>query len=319
MRKILLLLVIGICLNATSLVDAYRTGGTEALELKVEEIIQNPAYWRDYLKNKDTDAGFYESDSSLVIVDKKAQNMKLLYNSNFKQNEKFFQNIITGQMGDKYKEGDLKTPVGVYDVVRKFIPKDTFYGPVSFELSYPNILDKLSGKGGHGIWIHGYPLDNSSRPPQTKGCVALKNDLLLKFDAKLKSKHAIVIVYEDGYKKASKDDIARILANIYQWRYAWKISDVDAYLDFYSPNFVRFDGKNKKQFSSMKRQIFRRSEDKIIRFTNISISPYPNVKNKNVYRIVFDEYYKTKKYSFSGKKQLYAELKNGKMQILVEK
>ncbi len=307
------------CVYASSLVESYRDGGLDALELKIEEILQKPSYWNVYLRDKDVSKGFYEFSSPIIFVDKKAQTMRLIRNVNGKQEVKTTQDVITGKMGDKYKEGDLKTPVGVYEVVRRFVPKDAYYGPLAFELSYPNLMDELKGKNGHGIWIHGYPLDNAQRPSQTKGCVALENDLLLDFDQKLNSTGAIVIISEAGDINADKEDIAMLLSDIYKWRYAWKVSDVDAYLSFYDDSFVRFDGKNKRQFSAMKRQIFKKKEKKIIRFTNIGITPYPDAKNGSIYRIVFNEYYKSKNYTFNGKKEIYAKLENGKMKILVEK
>jgi murein L,D-transpeptidase YafK len=54
----------------------------------------------------------------------------------------------------------------------------------------------------------------------------------------------------------TRDEIASILANIYQWRYAWKISNIDDYLKFYNKGFRRFDGKNLEQFARYKRLVF---------------------------------------------------------------
>lgn len=53
---------------------------------------------------------------------------------------------------------------------------DKFYGAGALPLNYPNPLDVLRGKTGHGIWLHGTPPDQFSRAPQaTDGCVALAN------------------------------------------------------------------------------------------------------------------------------------------------
>ena len=38
-------------------------------------------------------------------------------------------------------------------------------GQLAFVLSYPNTYDKVQGKNGHGIWIHGSPLDGRQRRP----------------------------------------------------------------------------------------------------------------------------------------------------------
>ncbi|CAI6147276.1 MAG: hypothetical protein SPLUMA1_SPLUMAMAG1_01934 [uncultured Sulfurimonas sp.] len=59
---------------------------------------------------------------------------------------------------DKIREGDLRTPIGVYKLVKKLSKVDSFYGPLAFATSYPNSYDKYLGKNGSGIWIHGLPL-----------------------------------------------------------------------------------------------------------------------------------------------------------------
>ena len=78
----------------------------------------------------------------------------------------------------KEVEGDRRTPLGVYKITQRLpgagLPDR--YGPVAFPVNYPNALDKLRGKTGSGIWLHGMPSKNYSRPPlDSDGCVALTN------------------------------------------------------------------------------------------------------------------------------------------------
>lgn len=304
---------------ATSFVEVYRQKGLQQLQSQLEEVIQNPAYWDEYLKNIDVQKGYYEFDTPIVFVDKQAKIMDLYHNKNHKLTKTSTQNVLVGKKGDKQKEGDLKTPVGVYDIIKRFVPPSSFYGPISFELSYPNLLDNLNNKNGDGIWIHGFPLDNANRQIFTRGCVAVKNDTLVQFDKDLGADNAIVIISENGDIHVKKSQISKILSQFYRWRYAWKISDVNTYLDFYADNFKRYDGKNKHKFSQIKKQIFARKEDKTIQLTHIAISPYPNVEHKNLFRIAFKENYKTKNYHFNGTKELYIQLENGIMKIIAEK
>ncbi len=317
-KAILWLLAVNI-IYASSLVQMYKNKGIEAVELAIEKSLQDKKYWLKYLQDKNVSKGFYEFSTPIIWVDKTAKTMELFNYADGNLSQISSQNVITGKMGDKQKEGDLKTPVGVYDITRRFVPKDTFYGPISFALSYPNILDKLDNKNGHGIWIHGFPLDEKQREDMTKGCVALENELLVRFDKDLGGDKAVVLINESAKDDLKKAQIAKLLASLYKWREAWKQSRADEYLSFYDADFKRFDGKNKSQFSRMKKAIFSRKGKKIIRFTNIAISPYPNMKNIDIYRIVFDEYYKTNKYKFEGKKELYVKLENEQMKILVEK
>lgn len=79
---------------------------------------------------------------------------------------------VTGQLpGDKQQVNDLRTPEGVYFVDYKIAGGLDFreYGGVAYTLNYPNPVDRLRGKTGHGIWIHskGYEL------VPTRGCVAI--------------------------------------------------------------------------------------------------------------------------------------------------
>lgn len=304
---------------SSSLVDTYRFQGLNAVEERLEELLQDVKYWDGYLEDKDVKSGYYDMDTPIVFVDKKAKKMKLYRYKNGKISLDFSEDVIVGKEGDKVREGDLKTPVGVYDITRRFIPQDKFYGPVSFELSYPNILDKLESKNGYGIWIHGFPLDGAKREELTRGCVAVENDILVKFDDKLGANRSIVIISEFGDVNVEKKTVSYILASLYQWRDAWKKSDVERYLTFYDERFKRFDGQGIKEFSRMKRQIFSRKEEKVIEFSNLAISPYPDTRQENMFRVAFDELYKTKTYQFKGKKELYVQVKNNIMKILAEK
>ena len=55
--------------------------------------------------------------------------------------------------GDKTREGDKRTPEGVYFVEEKVPGKLDFelYGNYAFSLNFPNPVDRLKGKTGQGI------------------------------------------------------------------------------------------------------------------------------------------------------------------------
>lgn len=83
-------------------------------------------------------------------------------------------NCIHGRReGDKQREGDLRTPEGVYFITHKITQKLDFmeYGPHAFNLNYPNPADRLRGKTGSGIWLHskGQPIEGLT----TRGCMAI--------------------------------------------------------------------------------------------------------------------------------------------------
>jgi hypothetical protein len=88
--------------------------------------------------------------------------------------------VTIGKLGvGKKKEGDLKSPLGVYSVTMQ-IPKQqlrSIFGAGALELSFPNALDKKLDISGSGIWLHGVPKNTYSRAPKASdGCLAFAND-----------------------------------------------------------------------------------------------------------------------------------------------
>ncbi len=51
-----------------------------------------------------------------------------------------------------------------------------FYGIGALPINYPNEWDRVNGRSGSGIWLHGTPHDSFMRPPlSSDGCVVLSN------------------------------------------------------------------------------------------------------------------------------------------------
>jgi murein L,D-transpeptidase YafK len=305
---------------AKNYIDIYRHNGIKEVKKLFDEELQTKSYWESYLKDYNTTYGYFEKEKYIIIADKKSKKLNLFHTDGKGDLQKLFaKDIITGKSGEKKKEGDLITPLGAYKIVQRFIPKDTFYGPIAFAISYPNTFDELNGRDGHGIWIHGYPLDHEKRPPVTKGCMVLKNNQLLDLNSTIDPKNSFVIIHENNLKPVTKDMISSILAFLYQWKNAWQKNDIEKYLSFYSSDFKRYNNQNLSAFSNEKRRIFSRGDKKSIIFKYISILPYPNLKNEPIYKLFFYEIYKTKNYSFKGNKELYIKAKNGKIKIFIEK
>jgi L,D-transpeptidase YnhG len=86
--------------------------------------------------------------------------------------------VSVGRSGtDKQVEGDEKTPLGIYAITRKISPaqlRDRFFGAGALPVNYPNPFDRHQGKTGFGIWLHGSPNGQPSRPVfSTNGCIVL--------------------------------------------------------------------------------------------------------------------------------------------------
>lgn len=276
-------------------------------------------YWLKKLENFDLKYGYYDNDTILVVVGKEAKNLRAFSYKNGALSEVFNTPVIIGKTGEKLVEGDLKTPVGVYQLTRRFTPSDRYLGPLAFALSYPNLLDRLAKRNGGGIWIHGYPLDGGRTDElKTKGCVAMQNDTLLKFDEVIDHKKALAIIHEQGEPRASAGQIAAIMSELFRWKKMWAASEINEYLKFYDENFTRYDGMNFSRFKAMKSEIFSRKGEKKIVFSNFLITPYPNIKNENIFRVSFYEDYASKTHKFQGQKTLYVKLNNDEIKIFIE-
>ncbi|PUE50677.1 hypothetical protein B9Z47_02705 [Limnohabitans sp. 2KL-1] len=88
--------------------------------------------------------------------------------------------VSVGNSGTgKWREGDGKTPVGVYFVQKHLTDPmlPDLYGSGALTLDYPSPIDKWQKRTGSGIWLHGSASSQYARAPtSTDGCVVLAND-----------------------------------------------------------------------------------------------------------------------------------------------
>lgn len=110
-----------------------------------------------------------------VLVEKDKQRLRVLKHDGRLRIVAEYQ-IATGEnTGQKEREGDEKTPEGIYFITKIYTDtKLTVFGKRAFHLDYPNIFDRQEGKGGTGIFIHGTNKKLSSN--STNGCISLNND-----------------------------------------------------------------------------------------------------------------------------------------------
>lgn len=325
LMRFLFIIVGFVCaLNAENLAKIYLNQGLEAVGVELEKQLANKKFWLNELNDKNLSLGYYDENAAIVVTNKTNKTFKVFFYENGKLTQKFDQKVgVTGLMGDKEVQGDLKTPVGFYELGAKFRPEDQYYGGLAFATSYPNLLDKVQGKTGGGIWIHGYPLDGERLDElKTRGCIALYNDVLKDFSKVIeRQKETFAMTEEKEIVRTNSNEIAILFASLFAWKDKWTRNDIKSYLEFYDEkDFKRFDKKNFKEFAAMKEAIFSRKEKKVIKFSKINISPYPNIKNEKMFRITFYQDYYTPNHQFKGNKTLYVKLDDeNKMKILVEK
>ncbi|MDP3265280.1 MAG: L,D-transpeptidase family protein [Sulfuricurvum sp.] len=308
-KKLLLLPLFITSLFAGEVMDLYRNGGMSAIQKEIDRGIADPSFWQVKLAQKDLRFGYYESTNSLLICGKDHSSLNLYRKD---KNERFalLKSIpaFTGKYdGDKVNEGDRRTPIGVYTITQKLNTVNPFYGPMAFVTSYPNLYDRIRGKNGSGIWIHGVPLDGD-RDSFTKGCIAINNDELTGLDQSIDYKNTILLI-DSKLREHTNSPYATIMSQLYKWRYAWKYNDFQAYLSFYDTTFMRYDGMEFYDFKNYKQRIFDKKESKEILFSNLNIIPYPG-ERPNLFMVTFDETYNSDNHNFSGQKALMLLLNN---------
>jgi murein L,D-transpeptidase YafK len=312
-------IILSLSLYATDLVHLYQTQGIQAVEKQLDSMMTTSSYWKEQLQDKNVSFGLYNSYNELLFCNKSQGHLKRFsITPEHTIKPKFnLETLIGGANGDKQYEGDLRTPVGVYNLNGRINHPDPFYGPLALVTSYPNKYDLAQDKNGSGIWIHGKPLEGP-RDSFTKGCLVIDNDKLVALDKSISPHKTALVISPKSFPSTNKDTIATILSNLYQWRNYWKQSDLKPYLSFYNPHFKRSNGMSLTQFSIIKQNIFSHKIKRNINFYDINIIPYPNDENRELFYVNLTEKYDAGHVHFHGKKELYLEIINNKISILTE-
>lgn len=143
-----------------------------------------------------------ESHQYAILVDAARSRLFIYRNRGGKLSLLHHYYVSQGKLGvHKTREGDQRTPVGLYRITSR-IPGaklPDFYGTGALPLNYPNDWDKIHGRGGSGIWLHGMPSESFSRPPlASDGCVALTNPDMAELGATLDIYKTLVVISDDA-------------------------------------------------------------------------------------------------------------------------
>ncbi|MBS3917235.1 MAG: L,D-transpeptidase family protein [Sulfuritalea sp.] len=230
--------------------------------------------------------------------------------------------ISHGKAGtDKVREGDKKTPIGVYHVTAS-LPRQKltdFYGSGAFPISYPNEWDKRQGRNGHGIWLHGTPSDTFSRPPKASdGCVVLANQDLDALAKNLQVGTTPVII-SNSIEWLSLDDWqaerTSLSRSIEEWRRDWESLDTDKYLNHYSKHF-QAGNHTLEQWSAQKRHV--NAGKQWIKVGAANISMFRNPGKDEMVVVTFDQDYRSSNLSNIMKKRQYWMKEDGAWKIIYE-
>ena len=298
MYRIIIILLLLFCLRNTV---GASTGNGKALE-------RIP----DVLVSIDPDGG----TEYAIVVEKESQQLFVYsFDGVFREVHRF--KCSTGKTdGPKSVLGDSRTPEGIYYSDREFEKKDlsSIYGSRAFPVDYPNILDRIAGKTGNSIWLHG--TDKPKKPKDTNGCVVLADpdiDILSKY---IKFNRTPVIIAEKLNfvpvisMKRTGESIHGFLSG---WFDSIKNGTYQEYVKFYDYDYVPditwwsdWNAERKKYYSEKK------SFSVIPKWVSV-------VGHKGIYSVLFEQVAKTgDKESFAGIRKIFLSNRDGEFKIIGE-
>ncbi|MFN7728971.1 MAG: murein L,D-transpeptidase family protein [Bdellovibrio sp.] len=207
--------------------------------------------------------------------------------------------------GDKERENDYKTPVGIYFLQQKRTPPEipfSLYGSIAFTTDYPNIFDQRDKKGGSGIWLHAVP-DTVPLTRGSRGCVVVRDDVVKKLAQFVRLKETPIVIYDqvEDLKQEDYDlEQKKYLTFFEEWRKAWETQDADTYIKFYDETFQN-NQMNYSQWYNHKKKL--KSQYKFIK---VSLSEPLIIRNRGQVVIRTLQEYESDQHKDYGIKTIHA-------------
>ncbi|MDL2209830.1 L,D-transpeptidase family protein [Desulfovibrio sp. OttesenSCG-928-O18] len=296
-----------VCVFASA---AFAASSAGAMKTDAATATGTPSGWHARITGNDA------SPQRLVAVDKKQQTLFLFErHSPLRLAGKF--SCTTGQnAGDKFVEGDLKTPEGVYFVIRRLSSGLNYekYGYEAYTLNYPNPVDKLRKKTGYGIWIHGRGVPIT--PNLTEGCVSLNNTDIAMLGKNLTPGTPVALADGVSFAPApSAEDlavIAQLHKKTYGWAKAWS-SRSKKFFDYYDPEaYAIAQGENFTAFRQQKERVF-----KSVKWIDTKVSNVQALQGPGYWVTWFQQDYRASNLSSKGVRRLYWQKdKKGDLRIV---
>jgi murein L,D-transpeptidase YafK len=258
----------------------------------------------------------------VLLVDSRRSRLYVFANANGRPRLVADYYVTLGKNGmEKTREGDQKTPIGVYHVTAN-LPRQKltdFYGSGAFPINYPNEWDRRRGRNGHGIWLHGTPSALYSRPPRASdGCIVLSNPDLQTVGAYVQvGLTPVIIADEIEWSDAASVEAERssLAAAFEQWRADWASRDADRYLSHYSARFSA-GGQDLAAWGAHKRAVNAGKNWVKVKTSRVSMFGYPREREFVV--VTFDQDYRSNNLANVMHKRQYWVKEAGQWKILYE-
>lgn len=240
----------------------------------------------------------YGAPAHLVGVDKKRRTFNFFEKkSPFKL--RYSYPCVTGQIpGDKQQINDLRTPEGIYFVEYKIANGLDFreYGGIAYTLNYPNPVDRLRGKTGHGIWIHSKGFELAP----TRGCVAIGLDNIAEVGPLLLPGTPVVLAEElKNVSDADNGTLAALRGMMNEWSAAWAAKSPRMF-DFYDPDAYSRATENFTLFRQNKERLF-----KLLSFIKIFNREIHAIEGPGYWVTWSEQFYTASNLSTEGIRRLY--------------
>lgn len=212
--------------------------------------------------------------------------------------------IATGkEEGDKQKEGDNRTPEGVYfaqmHINGSKLPAK--YGSMAIPIDFPNPIDRVEKKTGYGIWLHG--VDNAKRIEEakvTEGCVAFYNEDVAKLGAWLKPRQGLVVIADELASVNRPEEVSEVKRLTQSWIDAWANRSINDYIGHYHKSF-RYKGQDLPTYTSYKRNVFSGYKKMVVSYDHLRVVTHP----KYAVSMFNQDFYGDKRFKSLGRKILY--------------
>lgn len=257
--------------------------------------------------------------AQVLLVDKSAREAHLIEIQNDQPvRVQTYTDLLFGENdGAKVVAGDKKTPEGIYQVTRYLsgAELDARYGAGAFPLDYPNPVDRIEGRGGSGIWLHGRD-DADRHKIVTRGCVAFTNPDIAALQGVLTASTPVVLAPETDELTTTSyaHERERLLRLLDDYLAAWKTGDFVA-LDKVLHSEFQAGGKDRSAWLERKRWIHQAVPQRAINAQNVQI--LREDEDRVMYQ--YTQSYCADNIYTRGVKQLYFKAQDGQLKLVTER